>query len=871
MTTSSAISSALTTENVRIDHLSDTLGIGTTRPRLSWQAVTSAQNWHQVAYAVQALRPDGSVYGETGWVESSDSVLMPWPFAPLESRMQLSVRIRVRGSDGQESDWSAPLSLEAGLLHVEDWLAGFVTPDWDEDSSSPQPAPLLRRSFSVRGNLGHARLYMSSLGVFEGQINGHCISDTVLNPGWTSYHHRLRYCSFDVTELLQEGENVLAAMLGDGWFRGRLGFAGGRRNIYGDRLALLAQLELHYTDGSIEHVLTDQEWRATTGPILMSDIYDGERYDARLERDGWAAPGYDASDWQGVRQLDYNLATLVAPLGPPVRRIELLPVREIITTPSGRTIVDFGQNLVGWLRLSVSGQAGQTITLRHAEVLEHDELGTRPLRQAEATDSYTLRGNGIETWEPRFTFHGFRYVEVSGWPAELHLTDLWAVVVHSDMQRRGWFECSDALLNRLHENVVWGMRGNFLDIPTDCPQRDERLGWTGDIQVFSPTACFLYDVSGFLCSWLADLAVEQQEHGTVPFFVPTIPINIPVEFVQKTPAGAAWGDAATVVPWVLYQRYGDTQVLADQFESMRSWVDLITQLAGESRLWDKGFQFGDWLDPAAPPDKPAAARTAPFIVATAYFARSAELTAQAAGILGKSAEADFYQKLADEVREAFAQEYVTPNGRLVSDASTAYSLALEFGLLRDATQRQHAAKRLAELVQQNQYRISTGFVGTPLICDALCSEGEHETAFRLLTERECPSWLYPVTIGATTIWERWDSMLPDGTINPGEMTSFNHYALGAVADWMQRFIGGLSAAEPGYRHILIAPHPGAGISSASTRHHTPYGMSELRWSLDAGQLMVEALVPPGVTATVRLPGREDLVVGSGSYVWNCEL
>ena len=867
MAISSASSSDLAVENVRIEYRGDAFGIGSATPHLSWQATTNTQAWHQLAYALEARRPDGSLYGETGRLESPDCVLLPWPFAPLESRMQLDVRVKIWGSDGQESGWSEPTRLEVALLHAADWQARFITPDWDEDISKPQPAALLRRSFSVRSNLRYARLYITSLGVYEGQINGHYIGDVVLDPGWTSYHHRLRYRSFDVTEMLHEGENVLAAMLGDGWFRGRLGFGGGRRNLYGERLALLAQLELHYADGSIERVLSDQQWRATTGPILMSDIYDGERYDARLEREGWAASGYDDSDWQGVRPLDYDLATLIAPVGPPVRRIELLPAKEIITTPSGKTIVDFGQNLVGWVRLNVTGEAGQTVTLRHAEVLEHGELCTRPLRHAEATDSYTLRGSGVETWEPRFTFHGFRYVEVSGWPTELHLADLWAVVVHSDLERRGWFECSDSLLNQLHENVVWGMRGNFLAVPTDCPQRDERLGWTGDIQVFSPTASFLYDVSGFLSSWLADLAAEQQDDGVIPFVVPGVPANVPAEFIQRMPAAAAWGDAATVVPWVLYQRYGDKDILARQFESMCRWVDLLATIAGESRLWDTGFQFGDWLDPAAPPDKPAAARTAPFIVATAYFARSAELTAQAAQVLGKDVEAAFYQNIADEVREAFANEYVTPRGRLVSDASTAYSLAIEFGLLRDAAQRQHAGQRLAELARENTYRISTGFVGTPLICDALCSVGEHETAFRLLTERECPSWLYPVTMGATTIWERWDSMLPDGSGNPGEMTSFNHYALGAVADWMHRFIGGLSAAAPGYRRLLIAPHPGVGLSSARTRHHTPYGLAEVSWSLTDGQLTVEALVPPGVTATVRLPGREDFEVGSGSYVW----
>ncbi|HEY8884614.1 MAG TPA: family 78 glycoside hydrolase catalytic domain, partial [Chloroflexota bacterium] len=578
--------------------------------------------------------------------------------------------------------------------------------------------------------------------------------------GWTSYHHRLRYQTFDVTSLLQPGRNAIGAMLGDGWFRGRLGWGGGRRNVYGDKLALLAQIEIAYADGTTERVGTDGEWRASVGPILAGDLYDGETYDARREQTGWSEPGFTDAAWTAVRTLERDLATLVAPLGPPVRRIELVKPTAISTSPTGKTILDFGQNLVGWLRLAVEGPAGQTIALRHAEVLENGELCTRPLRIAKATDHYTLRGGGPETWEPRFTFHGFRYAEVSGWPGELGLNDVVAVVCHSDLERTGWFECSDPLINRLHENVVWGMRGNFLDVPTDCPQRDERLGWTGDIQVFSPTATFLYDVAGFLTSWLKDLAAEQDASGVVPFVVPSLEMG-------RLPAAAVWGDAAVIVPWVLYQRFGDVAILADQFGSMRAWVDQIAERAGPSRLWDQGFQFGDWLDPAAPPERPGDGKTDRYLIATASFAHSAELLGQIAGVLGRAEDQSRYAALADQVRDAFNHEYVTPAGRLMSDSATAYSVALRFGLLRQPEQLLHAGDRLAALARESGYCVSTGFVGTPLICDALCSVGEVEVAFRLLTQTACPSWLYPVTMGATTIWERWDSLLPDGRVNPG--------------------------------------------------------------------------------------------------------
>jgi alpha-L-rhamnosidase len=755
--------------------------------------------------------------------------------------------------------------VEAGLLHGEDWSADFVSPAWDEDVARSNPSPYLRREFELRSGIKSARLYITSLGLYEAEINGQVVGDHVFSPGWTVYDQHLRYQTFDVTGMLREGQNAIGAVLGDGWFRGRIGFGGGQRNIYGAHLALLAQLEVQYNDGSAERIVTDgaPAWRAATGPILLSGIYDGETYDARLEHSGWSSPGFDDSHWAAVRKLEWDLDALAAPLGPPVRRIETITPVSITQSPSGKTIVDFGQNLVGRLSIKVKGPTGHTITFRHAEVLERGELGTRPLRFAEATDRYTLRGGETETWEPRFTFHGFRYMELNNWPGELKREDLRAVVIHSDMERTGWFECSDPLLNRLHENVVWGMRGNFLDVPTDCPQRDERLGWTGDLEVFSPTAAFLYDVSGFLQSWLKDLAIEQRKlRGAVPHVVPNV-------LSHGGASAAAWADAATIVPWVLYQRFGDAGILADQFESMHAWVDFVAALAGEKHLWDKGFQFGDWLDPTAPPDKPAQARTDKAIVASAYFAYSAKLVARAAQVLGRIEEQSHYAALAEKAKNAFVREYVTPAGRLMNDAETAYALAIAFDLLPTAEQRQHAGNRLAELVRDSGYQIRTGFVGTPLICDALCGTGHYQAAYRLLLQRECPSWLYPVTMGATTIWERWDSMLPDGTINPGEMTSFNHYALGAVADWMHRTVGGLTPAEPGYRRMEIRPRPGGGLTHCRVTHVTPYGLAKCAWSIEAGKMDLDVTIPANTTAFVTLPGNDTpLEVGSGSWHWS---
>ncbi len=855
--------SECTISSLRLEHLRETLGIGTDRPRLSWTVETAAENWRQAAYEIESYGAGDRLRGQTGRVESDQSVLVAWPFEPLQPREQLSVRVRVWGKDGVESDWSKPAVLEAGLLRREDWTARFVSPSWEEDVSRMNPAPYLRREFNLRPGVKSARLYITSLGLYEAQLNGVRIGDQVLAPGWTAYDRRLRYQTFDVTGMLREGGNAIGAVLADGWYRGRIGFGGGRRNIWGERLALLAQLEIRYADGSSERIVTDETWRAATGPVLSSGIYEGETYDARLEQPGWSSTNFDDARWKPVRILERDLNTLVAPSGPPVRRIESISPVSITRSPAGRTLLDFGQNLVGWLQITVKGPAGKTVTLRHAEVLENGELGTRPLRHAEATDRYTLRGGDAETWEPRFTFHGFRYAEVEGWPGELNPADIRAVVIHSDLERTGWFECSDPLLNRLHENTLWSMRGNFVDIPTDCPQRDERLGWTGDLEVFSPTASFLYDVSGFLQSWLADLAAEQsKEGGVVP---PVIPNASGEAF-----GSSAWADAATVVPWVFYQRFNDTGILAAQFESMRAWVDSIAAVAGEKRLWESGFHFGDWLDPTAPPDKPWQARTDKYVISSAYFAHSAELVGKAAEVLGREQDKIRYRTLAAEAKAAFAREYITPAGRMMCDAETAYALALAFDLIPTPEQRRLAGERLAALVRDSDYHIRTGFVGTPLISDALCGGGHYATAYRLLMQRECPSWLYPVTMGATTIWERWDSMLPDGSINPGEMTSFNHYALGAVADWMQRTIGGLAPAEPGYRRLGIHPRPGGGLTHARARHLTPYGMAECAWKIDAGKFEVDVVVPPNATALVALPGGNPppIEVGSGSWHWS---
>ncbi|MFD5190842.1 family 78 glycoside hydrolase catalytic domain [Streptomyces sp. NPDC058357] len=826
---------------IRFDHLPPGEAfLGSRTPRLSWQ-ITAPDDWRQSAAQVR-IEQRGVAHVHP---VPPDSQHLSWPAAPLESRAEGTVAVRVRGTDGTWSRWSAPAAFRAPLFTSGDWSARFIGPSVHHGPTAP--APRLRRTFTVGPELVRATLYVSALGAYDLTVNGEPSSDRVLAPGWTSYAHRLRYHGDDVTVLLREGENTIDAVLGNGWYRGRLTWHG-RRDLYGDRLALLAQLELEYAGGRIERVVTDDSWSARLTTVVADDLYDGATVDHTTAESG---P-------EPVAVVDASLDVLTPAQAPPIRVIRTVPAVEIRTTPSGRLVADFGQNLVGWVRLSVRGPyRGQRITVRHAEVLEHGELATRPLRSAKATDRYVLDGTENAPLEPPFTFHGFRYAEISG-VAGLRPTDIEAVVISSDLARTGWFSCDDPMIEKLHENVVWGMRGNFIDVPVDCPQRDERLGWTGDIQVFGPTAMFLGDTAGLLSSWLRDLAADQHEDGTVPFVVPDV-------LPESREARAAWGDAATIVPWTIYQETGDESVLERQFASMTAWTDRIAELAGDDRLWTGSDQFGDWLDPTAPADDPAAAKADPDVVATAHLARSAWLCAEAARVLGRPEESR-YRLLHEEVVAAFNAAWVTADGRIESDAQTVYALALRWNLFSDDRRRRGGGERLARLVHDAGYHMATGFVGTPLVLDALTDAGHAQLAHRLLQQTECPSWLYPVTMGATTIWERWDSLLPDGTVNPGEMTSFNHYALGAVADWLHRRVAGLAPAAPGWKRIEIAPLPGGGISRASASHLSPFGRIDVAWSLDDDVLALTARIPTGTTAQVRLPdGTAPVTLGPGHH------
>jgi alpha-L-rhamnosidase len=851
----------------RCEYKIDPLGIDTARPRLSWRIESADRSVAQSAYEIRcANNVDGLSSGadllwDSGRVESDQSIHVVYGDPDLVSRQRVYWQVRIWDERGEASQWSRPAYWEMALLAPSDWKAEWIEPALKEGPNVSNPCPMVRRAFTLKGPIKSARAYVTCHGLYEIHINGERVGDQVFTPGWTAYDKRLQFQTYDVTNLLRPGDNAIGVILGDGWFRGRL-MGGPGRHLYGSTLALLTQIEVFYEDGTEDLIATDAGWKAATGPILASDIYDGETYDARLEKPGWTSPGFDDSGWSGVKVAEYSKDVLVAPAGQPVRRIQEIKPIQVFKTPAGQTVADMGQNMVGWLRIKVQGPAGTQVSLRHFEVLDKaGNVYTANLRSAKQTDRYTLKGSSEpEIFEPHFTFHGFRYVAVEGWPEDLTVDDLTGIVVHSDITPTGTFECSDPMINQLQRNIQWGQKGNFLDVPTDCPQRNERLGWMSDAQVFARTACFNADVAAFYTKWLADVPADQKPNGAVPDVIPDV-----LSRGQPTGgASAGWADAAVVVPWTVYLCYGDTRILEEQYPSMKAWVDYMARRAGQKGLWNQDFTYGDWLAFATTRSDYPGATTDKDLVCQAYFARSTDLVQRAAAVLGKTEDAHRYRELLERIKTVFQQEFVTPNGRLASNTQTAYALALAFDLL-PASQRQGAANRLAVDVDRFKH-ITTGFLGTPLICGVLSDYGYMDQAYMLLNRKDYPSWLYPITRGATTIWERWDGIKPDGSFQDEGMNSFNHYAYGAIGEWLYAVVAGLDLApqHPGYKHILVHPHPGGGLSYAKASLESMYGPATSGWRLKDGRMQIEAVVAPNTTATVILPkANEQDVTESG--------
>ncbi len=844
--------------DLRTEYFTNPLGIDDTHPRLSWKLNSNQRNTLQTAYQIQVsetsgFEEDGLIW-DTGKVSSDQSVHVKYQGSDLESGKRYFWRVRVWDNQGNQTEWSQPAYWEMGLLSTEDWQAEWIEPGLEEDTTKPQPSPLLRREFNLNGEIESARAYVTSHGLYEIELNGERVGDLVFTPGWTSYNKRLQYQTYDVTDLMKSGENAIGIMLGDGWYRGYLGW-GDQRNYYGSSLALLAKIEVTYANGNKEIIGTDNSWKATTGPILKSDIYNGETYDARLEKKGWTTHGYNDSEWSAVQVVNHSKKNLIAPEGPPVRKIQELKPVDILYTPEGDTVVDMGQNMVGWVRLKVRGEKGAEVTLHHAEVLTKEgNFYTANLRAADQKNIYILKGDGEEIWEPRFTFQGFRYVKVKNYPGEITSEDFTGVVIHSDMAPTGHFETSNPLVNQLQHNIVWGQKGNFLDVPTDCPQRDERLGWTGDIQVFVQTSCYLMNTAGFLSKWLGDLEADQTDDGRIPYVVPNV-------LGENASGASGWGDAGVVVPWALYQAYGDEKILEKQYDSMRAWVEYMRRSAQEDSttyLWDNDFTFGDWLSFNSTASDYPGAYTEKDLISTAYFAHSTDLLQQIAEILGKQEDARQYAELLNEIKETFRKEYITANGRIMSNTQTAYLLALQFDLFPE-DMKQNAVRYLVGNINEHGH-LTTGFLGTPHLTPVLSQYGYSDRAYELLLREEYPSWLYPVTRGATTIWERWDGIKPDSTFQDEGMNSFNHYAYGAIGEWLYKTVAGIETAEPGYKQISIRPTPGGGFNYARSILETIHGKIESAWEYNGDEFKVTVEIPVNTQATVILPGAAEAEV-----------
>ncbi len=873
------------------EYRTDPLGIDVTVPRFSWRMETERQGARQTAYRILAasdetLLHDGQAdVWDSGKVESDQSVHVPYGGSALSSRQRVYWRVivwdEIEASYESDSSW-----FEMGLLESSDWHAQWIGGALVGGARSTIPVPYLRKPFAVSSAVQSARLYVTALGLYECSINGQIVGEDVFAPGWTDYRQRVQYQVYDVTALIQSGENVLGAILGDGWAAGHVGL--GSRQTYIDRPRLLAQLEITSADGNVTTIVSDGSWVFQYGPLLESDLLMGESYDARLEWPGWDSSDFDDGGWHPVEVFEPTGAALVATNGPTVRRIEEL---HPIADPDSRGmffdrrhIFDLGQNMVGRVRLKGSASAGTTAILKFAEVLQPDgSIYTTNLRSARATDHYTFKGEGEEIWEPKFTFHGFRYVELSGFDGPVTRDTITGIVLHSDMAVTGQFECSDPVINQLQSNILWGQKGNFVDVPTDCPQRDERLGWTGDIQVFSRTAAFNMDIAGFMTKWAQDVADAQSDQGAVPAVVPSV--------IGLVDGGPAWADAAIICPWTVYLSYGDTRILETNYPVMTRFMNFIIRESPGYIRCAPGYTgwtgFGDWLSINA--DTPRD------LIGTAFLAYDAYLMAEIAAVLGKSDDEAHYRQLFADVKQAFGDRYLKGsavevdlaaqeaarqgvadadrisrgnlkavdygtitsevfNTSLFTPTQTAYVLALHFDLLPEEL-RTAAVDELVADIERRDLHLSTGFVGSPYLPHVLSSNGRADVAYSLLQQKTWPSWLYSVTQGATTIWERWDGWTEESGFQDPGMNSFNHYAYGAIGAWLYNTVAGieLDPSQPAYKHILLRPQPGDDLTHAEASLDTVYGELRSKWSLENGSFRMSVIIPPNTTATVSLP------------------
>jgi alpha-L-rhamnosidase len=845
---STTVSAQLSVTQLRTENQTYLFGTDIARPRFSWQLSSPARNTLQTAYELKVMLDKKAVW-QSNKTSSAQSVFVPYNGTALESDRTYTWQVRVWDNQGHTSAWSQPALFKTGLLNPTDWKADWIEAGFTEDSIN-RPAQYFRKTFRMDKKIKTATAYITSLGMYEAELNGKRIGDAYLTPGWTSYNKRLQYQAYDVTGLLNPGANAVGVTLGNGWYRGFLAWDD-HKNIYGKKLGLLMQILVVYTDGSKEYIASDDSWQCSTGPIRYAEIYHGETYDARAEKEGWSTAGYKADGWVYAKKAMVTNRPIIATYNEPVKKHEQFKPINIFKTPKGELVADFGQNLVGWVELKVKGKNGDEVIIHHSEVL--DKAGnfyTDNLRAAKQENKYILKGGGEEFFEPHFTFQGFRYIKVDGFPGELTADNITAVALYSDMPPTGTFTSSDSRINQLQHNIQWGQRGNFLDVPTDCPQRDERLGWTGDAQVFSRTAAFNFGVNNFFSKWLKDVAADQEPNGSVPFVVPNV-------LGSGSTGATGWADVATIIPWNMYLAYGDKKILEDQYPSMKAWLGFMEK-ASKNNLWATGFHFGDWLFYRPFDDNDGrSAVTDKYLLAQCFFAHTTEILFKTATVLGKTEDALYYKNLEEKIKAAFVKEYMTPSGRLVSGTQTAYVVALQFDMLPEELRKQ-AAERLVENVKSYGYHLTTGFLGTPYLCEVLSRYGYTDVAYRLLLQDTYPSWLYPVKMGATTIWERWDGIKPDGTFQVPSMNSFNHYAYGAIGDWMYRVAAGLDTKEeaPGYQQLRIEPHTGGTFTSMEASLKTNYGLASSGWKLNGNGLTLDIVIPANSSATIYLPAAD---------------
>jgi len=857
----------LKVRDVTVEYKKNPTGIDTRKPRFSWKITGTGTGIMQTAYSIRVATdqkfPKSKMIWQSGKRGSDESVLIEYNGPALKSGQKYFWQVKVWDNKKRQSKWSETAYWETGLLSPSDWKAKWI--EMQGDTLRYAPSPHFRKEFSVTKPVAKATVYVTSHGLYELHLNGKKVGDQVLTPGWTSYGKRLQYQVFDVTNQVTRGKNAIGAVLGDGWYRGTLGWSN-NWSIYGKRLGLLMQLRIIYADGSEDLIITDETWECNNdGAIRMSDIYNGEEYDAGKKLTGWNRPDYNDQSWEKVRTGNYS-NNLIASESVPVRKIEEIKPVKIFTTPKGSLVADMGQNMVGWIRLKVTGPKGTVITVRHAEVLDkYGEFYTENLRSAKAQFNYTLSGAGEEIYEPRFTFFGFRFIEVTGFPGILSADNITGVVVHSDMRPTGTFECSNPLLNQLQHNIKWGQKGNFVDVPTDCPQRDERLGWTGDAQAFSRTAAFNHNVAPFFTKWLKDVALDQKPGGEIPDVIPDV---LNRQDAKTASPSAGWGDVAVIVPWTMYTVYGDRHLLEVQYPSMKAWVEYIRNRAGEDYIWNGGSKYGDWLfyHPPVNNHSEPDGHTDHDFIATAFYAYSTSLLADAAKELGKTDDQKYYRELFNKIKTVFINEYVTPAGRVGTNSQTSYVLAIMFDLLPENL-REKAAQFLVDDIKSRRNHLSTGFLGTPFLCYVLTQTGHSDVAYDLLLQETYPSWLYPVRMGATTIWERWDGQKTDSTFQDAGMNSFNHYAYGAIGDWMYRVSAGLDAKSPGYKKLLIKPYISDKLTYAKATFESLYGTVVSGWERKEGKIIVKVIIPANTTAEILLPeGDPEQISESGTAV-----